>query len=96
MGNFKFEQRCAIKFCFKLGMLQKRAKNLKKLMNATETCEKLKEAYEEDALSRAQIFRWFKEFSEGRDLVEDEPRTGRPTTSKTDVKCRTSQKSCPV
>ena len=73
MSNFKFEQRCAIKFCFKLGM------------NATETCGKLKEAYEEDALSRAQIFRWFKDFSEGRDLVEDEPRTGRPTTSKTDV-----------
>ena len=54
-------------------------------MNATETCGKLKEAYEEDALSRAQIFRWFKEFSEGRDLVVDEPRTGRSTTSKTDV-----------
>ena len=39
MSNFKFEQRCAIKFCFKLGM------------NATETCGKLKEANEEDALS---------------------------------------------
>ena len=73
MSNFKFEQRCAIKFCFKLGT------------NATETSRKLKEAYEEDASSRAQIFRWFKDFSEGRDLVEDEPQTGRPTTSKTDV-----------
>ena len=72
MSDYKIEQRCAIKFCLKLGM------------NATETCGKLQEAYGEDALSRAQIFRWFKDFSAGRDSVQDEPRSGRPATSKTD------------
>ncbi|GFV40701.1 putative mariner transposase [Trichonephila clavipes] len=34
-------------------------------------------------LSRAQGFRLFKAFSEGRESVEDEPRSGRPTVSKT-------------
>ena len=72
MSDYKIEQGCAIKFCLKLGM------------NATETCRKLQEAYGEDALSRAQIFRWFKGFSAGRDSIEDKPQSGRPTTSKTD------------
>ena len=42
-------------------------------MNATETCGKLQKAYGENALSLAQIFRWFNNFSAGQDLVEDEP-----------------------
>jgi len=52
--------------------------------NATETFQKLQQAYGEDVLSRAQVFRWFKAFSEGRKLIEDEPRSGRPSTSKND------------
>ena len=67
MSDYKIEQCCTIKFCLKLGM------------NATETCGKLQEAYGDDALSQAQIFRWFKDFSSGRDLVEDEPRPGKPS-----------------
>ena len=39
----KFEQRCAIKFCVKLGE------------SATVTYEKLQRAYEEHSLSRAQV-----------------------------------------
>ncbi|KAL4142816.1 hypothetical protein QTP88_005213 [Uroleucon formosanum] len=72
MGDNNFEQRCAIRFCFKLGH------------NATETFQKLQQAYGEDVLSRARVFRWFKAFSEGRELIEDEPRSGRPSTSKND------------
>jgi len=30
------------------------------------------------------VFRWHKSFLEGREQVEDEPRAGRPSTSKTD------------
>lgn len=72
MDRQKFEQRCAIKFCVKLGE------------SATVAYEKLQRAYGEHSLSRAQVFRWHKSFLEGREQVEDEPRAGRPSTSKTD------------
>ncbi|KAK4880280.1 hypothetical protein RN001_008426 [Aquatica leii] len=38
----------------------------------------------EHSLSRAQTFRWHKAFLEGRENVEDEQRSERLTTSKTD------------
>jgi len=72
MDRQKFEQSCAIKFCVKLGE------------SATVTYEKLQRAYGEHTLSRAQVFRWHKSFLEGREQVEDEPRAGRHSTSKTD------------
>ncbi|GFS89993.1 protein GVQW3 [Trichonephila clavipes] len=65
------EERCATKFCFRLGH------------NATETLAKLQQAYGDSVLSRVQDFRWFKAFSEGRESIEDEPRSGRPSVSKT-------------
>ena len=68
----KFDECCAIKFCVKLGE------------SATVTYEKLQRAYGEHSLSRAQVFRWHKSFLEGREQVEDEPRAGRNSTSKTD------------
>ena len=40
-------------------------------------------AYGEHTLSRSQVFKWYKAFSEGRESIKDEPRSGRPT-SKTD------------
>ncbi|GFX02320.1 HTH_48 domain-containing protein [Trichonephila clavipes] len=61
----------AIKFCFRLEH------------NATATFAKLQQAYGDSVLSRAQVFRWFKAFSEGRESIEDEPRGGRPSVSKT-------------
>ncbi|XP_026816229.1 protein GVQW3-like [Rhopalosiphum maidis] len=72
MSDNNFEQRCAIRFCFKLGH------------SATETFQKLQQAYGDSVLLRAQVFRWFKAFSEGREAIEDEPRSGRPSTAKTD------------
>ncbi|GFX02026.1 putative mariner transposase [Trichonephila clavipes] len=51
--------------------------------NATKTFSKLQQAYGNSVLSRAQVFRWFKAFSEGRELIEDEPRSRRPSVSKT-------------
>ncbi|GFV53818.1 protein GVQW3 [Trichonephila clavipes] len=65
------EQRCAIKLCFRLGH------------NATETFAKFQQAYGDSVLSRAQVFRWFKAFSEVRESIEDAPRSGRPSVSKT-------------
>ncbi|GFW56889.1 protein GVQW3 [Trichonephila clavipes] len=61
----------AIKFCFRLGH------------NTTETFSKLQQAYGDSVLSRAQVFWCFKAFSEGRESIEDEPRSGRPSVSKT-------------
>ena len=72
MEERNFEQQCANKFCVKLGEF------------GIETFNKLKQAYGEHALSRSQVFKWFKAFSEGRESIKDEPRSGRPLTSKTD------------
>jgi len=72
MEKRNLEQRWAIKFCIKLDE------------NATETYTKLKRAYGEHALSRAQVFRWHKAFLDGCESVEDEPHSGRPCTSKMD------------
>jgi len=66
------EQRVCIKFCAKLGR------------NGAETFEMLRTAFGEQCLSRARIFEQHKRFKEGRDSVDDNPRSGRPTTSKTD------------
>ena len=72
MEERNFEQRCAIKFCVKLGE------------TGIEIFNKPKQAYGEHSLSRSQVFKWFKAFSGGRESIKDEPRSGRPTTSKTD------------
>jgi len=52
-----FEQRCAIKLCVKLGEI------------GIETFNKLKQAYGEHVLSRSQVFKWYKAFSEGRESI---------------------------
>ena len=57
-------QRYAIFFFVKLGD------------NATTTHGKLQQVFEDDAMSKAQAFRWQKMFSEGRILLEDEQRSG--------------------
>ena len=72
MEERNFEQRCAIKFCVKLGE------------TGIETFNKLKQAYGEHTLSRSHVFKWYKAFSEGRESIKDEPRSGRTSTSKTD------------
>lgn len=46
------------------------------------TFEKLRQVYGE-VLSRTQVFRWFKAFSKGRESIDDESRTGRPSSSRT-------------
>jgi len=71
MEKRNLEQRCATKFCFRLNE------------NATETYEKLQQAYGEHSVTRAQVFRWHKVFLDDRLSAEDETRSGRPCTSKT-------------
>ncbi|UYV72446.1 hypothetical protein LAZ67_9003181 [Cordylochernes scorpioides] len=66
------EQRYAIKFCVRLGK------------NATETFQMPQKAFKDDCISRSQYGKWHKAFKEGREEVADEPRSGRPTTARTD------------
>jgi len=66
------EQRYAIKFCVKLNK------------SATETFASLTVAYGDATLSRTMVFKWHKAFKEGRENVEDDPRSGRPISSTND------------
>jgi [histone H3]-lysine36 N-dimethyltransferase SETMAR len=68
----KREQRVCIKFCQKLGK------------TATETHEMLQVAFGEEALSRSKTFEWHSRFSSGRTSTDDDPRSGRPSTSHTE------------
>ena len=61
------EQRLAIKFCFKAGK------------SATETLQMVNVAYGDQALPRSNVFRWFGRFRDGREDIEDDPRSGRTT-----------------
>ena len=54
------EQRVAIKFCFKAGL------------SATETLVLVQKAYGNEALHRANVFRWYSRFRDRRQLVDDE------------------------
>ena len=65
------ERRINLKFLVRLGK------------TPTETFNSLQEVYEEATMSRTRIFEWHKRFREGREDVEDDPRSGRPTTSRT-------------
>jgi transposase len=64
-------ERVCIKFYVELGK------------SATETLEMLREAFGEHSLSRAVVFEWHSRFKAGRVSVEDDERSGRPSTSKT-------------
>ena len=64
-------ERYAIFLCVKLGD------------SATTAYGKLQQAFGDVAISRAQVSCWHKMFSEGRTLVEDEQRSGRPSAAQT-------------
>ena len=61
-----FEERYAIKLCFKL-----------EKKNATETYGMLQTAFEPSCMNRASIFEWHKRFKEGRESVRDNERCGK-------------------
>jgi len=52
--------------------------------SATETFASLTEAYRDDTLLSTVVFEWHKAFKEGRENVEDDPRSGRPVLSTND------------
>ena len=68
----KLEQRAAVKFCFLLGK------------TAGETVIMLETAYKEAALGKTQVYEWFSRFRNGELSFANQPRSGRPPTSRTD------------
>ena len=78
-GNREFncrmtiEQRINIKFCVKFGK------------TATETLKMLRDVYGDFSMSRTKIFEWHKRFVEDKENVENDPKSGRPCTSTTDI-----------
>jgi len=62
------EQRIGIKFSFKLGK------------TASETNRMLKEAFGDNALGQTQSSEFFTRFKDGRMPVDEEERSGRPST----------------
>ena len=44
----------------------------------------LKEVYGEDVMSRTEIFKWHKRFEKSREEVENDSKTGRPSTTRRD------------
>jgi hypothetical protein len=49
---------------------------------ATKEHKDLKNVYDDDCLSRAQVFRWFARFLEGRTSLEDDRRPGQSDTAR--------------
>jgi transposase len=70
--DLSMEQRLAIKFCFKAGKSE------------TETLQMVNAAYGDQALSHSNVLRWYGRFRDGREDIEDDPRSGRPTECRID------------
>ena len=66
-------QRVAIKFCFKAGL------------SVTETLVLVQKVYGNEALNQSKVFRWYSQFRDGRELVEDDERGGRIKLIQTEV-----------
>lgn len=67
----RIDQRICIKFCMKLGH------------SSAETIRMIKKAFKDEAMSDAQIKFWYRRFKLGQKSVESDPRSGRPSTSRT-------------
>ena len=65
------EQRVNIKLLTKLGK------------SATDTYNLLTQVYGDQCLSCTQVFEWFKKFKEGREYIGVDPKSGCPSTAKT-------------
>ena len=61
-----------IKFCVKAAK------------SAVETIELISKAYGSVVISRANVYRWYARFRDGREDVKDDARSRRPSTARTD------------
>ena len=72
MSELEFEQRTNIKFLVKPGK------------SGNEIREMLVQVYGDNAMKKTAVYKWVKHFSEGRESVTEEERSGRPATSRTE------------
>ena len=72
MSELELEQRTNIKFLVKLG---KSGNEIRKM---------LAQVYKDNGMKKTAVYRWVKRFSEVRESVTDEERSGRPATSRTE------------
>ena len=54
-------------------------------MSYAESLKIIQKAYGESTFSKTRTYEWYSAFKSGRDLVEDLPRSSRPSTSSTEV-----------
>ena len=66
MSTLELEQRTNVRFLVKLGKSGK------------EIREMLVQVYGDNAMKKTEVYKWVKLFSEGRESVTDEERSGRP------------------
>lgn len=66
------EQRVCLKFC------------VSNEISCAESLKMLQKTYGESCMSKTQAYEWYKAFKEGREVVIDLPRSGRPSTSTND------------
>jgi len=73
ISDTNLEQRINIKFCVKIGK------------SASEMLALLTVVYGEYAMKKLSVFEWHRRFKEGREDVQDNPRSGQPKTQRTDA-----------
>jgi transposase len=73
MSDKNLEQGINIKFCATIGK------------SANETLALLTVTYCEYAMKKSSVSEWHRQFKEGREDVQDDPRSGQPKTQSTDV-----------
>jgi len=71
-AEFELEQLTNIKFLVKLGK------------SGNETRKMLVQVYGDNVMKKTAVYKWVKRFSEGRENVTDEERSGWPATSRTE------------
>ena len=66
------DQRVCLKFC------------VKNAIKCSEAFKMLQKAFGGDTMSKPRVYEWYKRFQEGREDIEDDARSGRPSTSISD------------
>lgn len=71
MGDY-VEQRICLKFC------------VANEFSCADALKMLQKAFGDNALSKTRAYQWYRAFKDGREVVEDLPRSGRPSTASTE------------